>query len=54
MNLLSSAFKHANDVLFGAVKGITDLILLDGLMNVDFAADVKTVMAEMGMAMMGK
>ena len=51
MNLLS-AFKHANDVLFGAVKGITDLILLDGLMNVDFA-DVKTVMAEMGMAMMG-
>jgi|TARA_A100001011_G_scaffold108949_1_gene115539 cell division protein FtsZ len=51
INLLS-AFKHANDVLFGAVKGITDLILLDGLMNVDFA-DVKTVMAEMGMAMMG-
>ena len=38
--------------LFGAVQGITDLIMLDGLINVDFA-DVRTVMAEMGMAMMG-
>ena len=47
-----SAFKQANDVLFGAVQGITDLILLDGLINVDFA-DVRTVMSEMGMAMMG-
>ena len=47
-----NAFKQANDVLFGAVQGITDLILLDGLINVDFA-DVRTVMAEMGMAMMG-
>ena len=47
-----NAFKHANDVLFGAVQGITDLILLDGLINVDFA-DVRTVMSEMGMAMMG-
>ena len=46
------AFKQANDVLFGAVQGITDLILLDGLINVDFA-DVRTVMSEMGMAMMG-
>ncbi len=46
------AFKEANDVLYGAVQGITDLILLDGLINVDFA-DVRTVMAEMGMAMMG-
>ena len=47
-----SAFKQANDVLLGAVQGITDLIMLDGLINVDFA-DVRTVMAEMGMAMMG-
>ena len=47
-----NAFKQANDVLYGAVQGITDLILLDGLINVDFA-DVRTVMAEMGMAMMG-
>ena len=47
-----NAFKHANDVLFGAVQGITDLILLDGLINVDFA-DVRTVMSEMGMALMG-
>ena len=46
------AFERANDVLYGAVQGITDLILLDGLINVDFA-DVRTVMAEMGMAMMG-
>lgn len=46
------AFKQANNVLFGAVQGITDLILLDGLINVDFA-DVRTVMSEMGMAMMG-
>jgi len=47
-----NAFKEANDILYGAVQGITDLILLDGLINVDFA-DVRTVMAEMGMAMMG-
>ena len=47
-----NAFRQANDVLFGAVQGITDLILLDGLINVDFA-DVRTVMSEMGMAMMG-
>lgn len=47
-----NAFKQANDVLFGAVQGITDLILRDGLINVDFA-DVRTIMAEMGMAMMG-
>jgi cell division protein FtsZ len=47
-----NAFKQANDVLFGAVQGITDLILLDGMINVDFA-DVRTVMSEMGMAMMG-
>ena len=42
-----NAFRQANDVLFGAVQGITDLILLDGLIN------VRTVMSEMGMAMMG-
>jgi cell division protein FtsZ len=47
-----AAFGKANDVLLGAVKGIADLITRDGLINVDFA-DVKTVMSEMGMAMMG-
>jgi cell division protein FtsZ len=47
-----NAFKQANNVLFGAVQGIADLILLEGLINVDFA-DVRTVMSEMGMAMMG-
>ena len=46
------AFGAANDVLLGAVQGIADLIIRPGLMNVDFA-DVRTVMAEMGMAMMG-
>lgn len=46
------AFRAANDVLQGAVQGIADLIVRPGLMNVDFA-DVKTVMSEMGMAMMG-
>ena len=49
---LLEAFGKANDVLLGAVKGIADLITRDGLINVDFA-DVKTVMSEMGMAMMG-
>lgn len=46
------AFKAANDVLLGAVQGIADLIIREGLINVDFA-DVRTVMREMGMAMMG-
>lgn len=46
------AFKAANDVLQGAVKGIADLIIHPGIINVDFA-DVRTVMSEMGMAMMG-
>jgi len=46
------AFRAANDVLQGAVQGIADLIVRPGLINVDFA-DVRTVMAEMGMAMMG-
>ncbi len=49
---LINAFKAANDVLRGAVKGIAELITLPGLINVDFA-DVRTVMSEMGMAMMG-
>jgi len=49
---LLDAFGKANDVLLGAVKGIADLITRDGLINVDFA-DVRTVMSEMGMAMMG-
>ncbi len=49
---LIDAFKAANDVLLGAVQGIADLIMRPGMINVDFA-DVKTVMSEMGMAMMG-
>jgi cell division protein FtsZ len=49
---LLEAFKAANDVLLGAVQGIAELITRPGLINVDFA-DVRTVMAEMGMAMMG-
>lgn len=49
---LLNAFKAANNVLHGAVQGIADLITRPGLINVDFA-DVKTVMSEMGMAMMG-
>jgi cell division protein FtsZ len=47
-----SAFRAADDVLRGAVQGIADLITRPGLMNVDFA-DVRTVMSEMGLAMMG-
>ena len=46
------AFKAANNVLYGAVAGIAEVINCPGLVNVDFA-DVKTVMSEMGMAMMG-
>ncbi|MCK4608617.1 MAG: cell division protein FtsZ [Gammaproteobacteria bacterium] len=49
---LLNAFKAANNVLYGAVQGIADLITRPGLINVDFA-DVRTVMAENGMAMMG-
>ena len=49
---LLEAFKSANDVLLGAVQGIADLIIRPGMINVDFA-DVRTVMSEMGMAMMG-
>ena len=47
-----SSFENANDVLRGAVKGITEIITIRGFMNVDFA-DVKTVMSGMGKAMMG-
>ncbi|WP_286237590.1 cell division protein FtsZ [Neptuniibacter halophilus] len=49
---LINAFNTANDVLKGAVQGIADLIIRPGMINVDFA-DVRTVMSEMGMAMMG-
>ncbi|HBR8570866.1 TPA: cell division protein FtsZ [Klebsiella pneumoniae] len=49
---LLDAFGAANDVLKGAVQGIAELITHPGLMNVDFA-DVRTVMSEMGYAMMG-
>ena len=49
---LMDAFREANDVLLGAVQGIADLIIRPGMINVDFA-DVRTVMSEMGMAMMG-
>ncbi len=51
MSLLN-AFSVANDVLYNATQGVAELITGQGLMNVDFA-DVKTVMANMGMAMMG-
>jgi len=49
---LLNAFKATNDVLLGAVQGIADLIIRPGMINVDFA-DVRTVMSEMGAAMMG-
>lgn len=49
---LLAAFAKADDVLAGAVRGISDIIKRPGMINVDFA-DVKTVMSEMGMAMMG-
>ncbi len=49
---LLEAFKKADDILYHAVKGISDLIMVPGLINLDFA-DVKAIMAEMGMALMG-
>jgi cell division protein FtsZ len=49
---LLDGFRRADDILFQAVKGISDLIIYEGLVNVDFA-DVRAVMSEMGMAMMG-
>lgn len=51
MSLLD-AFKKADDILYYAVKGISDLIMVPGLINLDFA-DVKNVMSEMGLALMG-
>ncbi|MBD3233370.1 MAG: cell division protein FtsZ [candidate division Zixibacteria bacterium] len=49
---LTDAFKIADDILFQATKGISDLISINALINLDFA-DVKTVMSEMGDALMG-
>jgi cell division protein FtsZ len=49
---VDDAFRSANDVLHGAVAGIAEIISCPGMINVDFA-DVRTVMSEMGMAMMG-
>jgi len=49
---LLDTFRRADDILYQAVKGISDLIIFEGLVNVDFA-DVRAVMSEMGMAMMG-
>ena len=49
---LLDAFKKADEILFYAVKGISDLIMVPGLINLDFA-DVKNIMSEMGLALMG-
>ncbi|MBI5327907.1 MAG: cell division protein FtsZ [Deltaproteobacteria bacterium] len=49
---LSGAFKQADTILYQAVKGISDVITIHGLVNVDFA-DVRTIMSEMGLALMG-
>ena len=49
---MQQSFRLADDVLLGAVKGISDLITVHGLINLDFA-DVRTIMNEMGMALMG-
>jgi cell division protein FtsZ len=49
---LLEAFKKADDILYHAVKGISDLIMVPGLINLDFA-DVKNIMSDMGMALMG-
>jgi cell division protein FtsZ len=49
---VKDAFRLADDVLYNAVKGISDLITVHGLINLDFA-DVRTIMSEMGMALMG-
>jgi cell division protein FtsZ len=48
----AEAFKMADDVLYMGVRGVTDLMVNPGLVNLDFA-DIRTVMAEMGKAMMG-
>ncbi|MFM6973034.1 MAG: cell division protein FtsZ, partial [Alphaproteobacteria bacterium] len=47
-----SAFKMADDVLYAGVRGVTDLITMPGLVNLDFA-DIRTIMTKMGKAMMG-
>jgi len=49
---LLEAFKKADDILYHAVKGISDLIIIPGLINLDFA-DVKNTMSSMGLALMG-
>ncbi len=49
---LTDAFKMADDVLHAGVRGVTDLMIMPGLINLDFA-DIRTVMSEMGKAMMG-
>jgi cell division protein FtsZ len=49
---LLDAFKKADDILYHAVKGISDLIIVPGLINLDFA-DVKNIMCQMGLALMG-
>ena len=49
---LPDAFKKADDILYNGVKGISDLIMVPGLINLDFA-DVRKVMSEMGLALMG-
>ncbi len=48
----ADAFKMADDVLYSGVRGVTDLMMMPGLINLDFA-DIRTVMSEMGKAMMG-
>jgi len=48
----ADAFKMADDVLYSGVRGVTDLMVMPGLINLDFA-DIRTVMGEMGKAMMG-
>ncbi len=48
----ADAFKMADDVLYSGVRGVTDLIVMPGLINLDFA-DIRAIMAEMGKAMMG-
>jgi len=49
---LPDAFKKADDILYNGVRGISDLIMVPGLINLDFA-DVKNIMSEMGLALMG-
>ena len=48
----ADAFKMADDVLYSGVRGVTDLMVMPGLINLDFA-DIRSVMGEMGKAMMG-